>query len=168
MSDTLTNQAEERLNSLAEALVETFADKGCEVIQRLSEVTLIAPKEQWLEIAQTLQSDERFAFAQVVDACGVDYSTYGQSEWVTTASSATGYGRGVERENPLDDGATRFAAVYHLLSVANNQRLRVRIFVDSEFPVIDSVVNVWSGANWFEREAFDLYGILFDGHPDLR
>ncbi|MCG8428280.1 MAG: NADH-quinone oxidoreductase subunit C, partial [Chromatiales bacterium] len=109
------------------------------------------------------------AFEQVVDACGVDYSTYGQSEWVTTASSATGYGRGVERENLLnDDGATRFAAVYHLLSVANNQRLRVRIFVDSEFPVIDSVVNVWRGANWFEREAFDLYGILFDGHPDLR
>jgi NADH-quinone oxidoreductase subunit C len=99
----------------------------------------------------------------------VDYATYGKGEWATASASESGFGRGVEKVRVEEEGGSdRFAAVYHLLSVSNNTRLRLRVFVDSEQPIVDSVVGVWSGANWFEREAFDMFGILFSGHPDLR
>lgn len=169
MNDTVQTQSQERHAALAAALSESFTEQGCQVIRQLDEVTMVIPSEKLTEIALELKNSDRFGFDQLIDVCGIDYSLYGKSEWVTTASSATGYGRGVDRSVALGgDNATRFAAVYHLLSVANNQRLRLRVYVDSEFPVVDSVVSVWSGADWFEREAFDLYGILFDGHPDLR
>jgi NADH-quinone oxidoreductase subunit C len=95
----------------------------------------------------TLRDEQDFSFEELIDLCGVDYSTYGEGAWV---------GR-------------RFAAVTHLMSLSKNWRLRVRVFAaDDEFPVVDSVTNVWTSANWFEREAFDLYGIAFVGHDDLR
>ena len=113
-------------------------------------------------------------FEQLVDVCGVDYLTYGKSEWVTQTATDTGFSRGVEPDPVILDesdtfDARRFAAVYHLLSVENNKRLRLRAFSgESNPPILPSLVDVWNSANWFEREAFDLFGILFEGHPDLR
>ena len=112
----------------------------------VGEVTVEVPADNIKEICLFLRDEGGFGFDQLIDVCGVDYSEYGEGSW---------------------QGA-RFAVVYHLLSVCNNVRLRLRAFVDDEEPLIDSVTDVWSVANWFEREAFDLYGILFRGHPDLR
>jgi NADH-quinone oxidoreductase subunit C len=114
---------------------------------RLGEVMLDVPAARWAEVAQTLQSHTDLAFSQCVDVCGMDYSTYADGAW----------------------SGKRFAAVYQLLSIEKNWRLRVRVFAeDDALPAVSSVVSVWPGANWFEREAFDLYGIVFIGHPDLR
>jgi NADH-quinone oxidoreductase subunit C len=109
-----------------------------------------------------------------MDVCGVDYLTYGTDEWNTEDATETGFSRGVERGPVILDETEafpekRFAVVYHLLSLANNLRLRLRIFTGTENPpIVKSVVDIWNSANWFERETFDLYGILFEGHPDLR
>ncbi len=118
----------------------------------------------------TLRDNADLKFEILVDLAGIDYLDYGKTEWKTYSATATGFSRGVNRSAPRvpHDGA-RFAVAYNLLSVTNNQRLRIRSrCVDAEDPMIDSVVDVWPGANWFEREAFDLFGILFSGHPDLR
>jgi NADH-quinone oxidoreductase subunit C len=113
---------------------------------------------------------DEFGFEQLMDLCGIDYSTYGQADWDTQQATRSGFSRGVSpaihQEKPKH--YSRFAVVYHLLSIQHNQRLRVRAFIDHDPIRIDSVIPVWSVANWFEREAFDLFGILFDGHPDLR
>src|SRR5262245_23841455 len=117
-----------------------------------------------------LRDDPELKFEILIDLAGLDYLEYGDSEWKTLSATGSGFSRGVNRGGPRKphDGA-RFAVAYHLLSVTHNQRLRLRARCeDAEDPLIDSVVEVWPGANWFEREAFDLYGILFTGHPDLR
>jgi NADH-quinone oxidoreductase subunit C len=119
---------------------------------------------------------DELGFEQLIDLCGVDYLDYGQANWETLKAPNSGFSRGVfdfaDDESNNDDALNmerRFAVVYHLLSVSNNLRLRVKVFPESaQMPVVDSVIDIWSVANWFEREAFDLYGILFDGHPDLR
>jgi NADH-quinone oxidoreductase subunit C len=109
-----------------------------------------------------------------MDVCGVDYLRYGIDEWTTESATESGFSRGVEREFVIMDESDsfdprRFAVVYHLLSLKNNSRLRLRVFTGGDNPpIVDSVVTVWNSANWFEREVFDLYGILFHGHPDLR
>ncbi len=157
----------ERLDLLVENLRARFAADGCEVVCRYSEVTMLVPREQLIAVATELRDGEQFLFDQIIDICGVDYSTYGQDEWVTDGASATGFGRGVEAVSPVATDP-QFATVYHLLSVANNQRLRLRVFVDNEEMVVPSVVEIWSAADWYEREAFDMFGILFDDHPDLR
>jgi NADH-quinone oxidoreductase subunit C len=105
-----------------------------------------------------------------MDLCGVDYSEYGGSSWETKQSSEFGFSRAVDGANhsqPVDDGF-RFAVVYHLLSIQHNQRVRLKVRLDAETPVIDSVTDIWNSADWFEREAFDMFGILFSGHQDLR
>jgi NADH-quinone oxidoreductase subunit C len=110
-------------------------------------VTIVVPAAAYLEVARMLLRDDRLRFEQCIDLCGVDYLDYGDGSW---------------------DGA-RFAVVLHLLSVAHNWRLRVRAFCpDDDLPMVASVTPVWSAAGWFEREAFDLYGIVFEGHEDLR
>jgi NADH-quinone oxidoreductase subunit C len=117
---------------------------------------------------------DEVGFDQLMDLCGVDYLSYGQANWETTSVTQTGFSRGVfDFEEAEDTGATdmsrRFAVVYHLLSVANNRRVRVKVFAEeTQAPQVNSVVDVWRCADWFEREAFDLYGIIFAGHPDLR
>ncbi|MDR9499435.1 MAG: NADH-quinone oxidoreductase subunit C [Hydrogenovibrio sp.] len=117
---------------------------------------------------------DQVGFDQLMDLCGVDYLSYGQANWETTSVTQTGFSRGVfDFEEAEDTGAAdmprRFAVVYHLLSVANNRRVRVKVFAEkTQSPQVDSVVDVWRCADWFEREAFDLYGIVFAGHPDLR
>jgi NADH-quinone oxidoreductase subunit C len=169
MNDSDSKTMRSRLTRLAENLRERFVSLGCSLEQANQEITLVVPPENLLEVATSLRDEECFAFEELIDVCGVDYSTYGKTEWQTREAPNTGFGRGVVRPSQSDaEPQERFAAVYHLLSVRNNQRLRLRAFVDSEQPIVPSVVSIWSSADWFEREAFDLYGILFDGHPDLR
>lgn len=160
--------------TLAARIHERFEDKVTRVPSSCGEVTFEVDKEALLNVARTLRDDAEFGFEQLIDVCGVDYLTYGQAEWITDDATDSGYSRGVIREPVILDESEsfdprRFAAVYHLLSLRNNVRLRLRVFSgDSNPPVLPSVVDVWNSANWFEREAFDLYGILFEGHPDLR
>jgi NADH-quinone oxidoreductase subunit C len=128
------------------------------------------PPEKLKEVALILRDSPELKFEILVDVAGIDYLDYATTEWKTYSATTSGFSRGVNRGGIRvpHDGA-RFAVAYHLLSVTHNHRLRLRSrCVDLEDPVIDSLVDVWAGANWFEREAFDLFGILFTGHPDLR
>ncbi len=122
------------------------------------------------QVCQVLKDDEALAFNQLSDLCGVDYLSYGKADWETQDTTRTGFSRGVSQGVYIDtqDIENRFAVVYHLLSLQHNRRLRVRCFISGQPAKIASVTPIWAGANWFEREAFDLYGILFEGHPDLR
>ncbi|MBB1650815.1 NADH-quinone oxidoreductase subunit C [Delftia sp. UME58] len=132
---------------LRDVVAAALGDKARSVTVALGEVTVEVSAARYLEAMQVLHSAPDCRFEVLVDLCGVDYSTYAE----------------VGREGP------RFAVVSHLLSISLNQRLRVRVFCsDDDFPVVASVTPVWAGANWFEREAFDLFGIVFDGHDDLR
>jgi len=160
---------EDRLDELEEALEEHLEDfEDCRWERALAEMTLIVPRGQLIPIMKLLREKRALAFEQCIDVCGVDYAAYGDSEWVTSNAANSGFGRGASRELPELDPHDRFAVVYHLLSVSHNVRLRVKTFLDADRPIVDSVVGIWSGANWFEREAFDLFGIMFRGHPDLR
>ncbi len=144
------------------------------------EVTIEVLPENAIAVFTTLRDNETLGFDQLTDVCGVDYSEYGAVEWSTESPTSTGFSRGVEPATSArlrfgediestDSGRPRFAAVYHLLSLTHNHRLRIRVYCDSEdVPVVPSVMEIWPAANWYEREAFDLYGIIFEGHPDLR
>ena len=135
-----------RIETLTAALTATLPDKLVSVTTNLGEVTVVVRAQDLLSAAHALRDTPDLAFAQLIDLCGMDYSTHG-GVWE----------------------ASRYAVVYHLLSLKHNWRLRLRTFApDDDFPVVDSVIAVWSSANWYEREAFDLYGIVFTGHPDLR
>jgi len=124
-----------------------------------------------LDVCRTLRDAPELKFEMLMDLAGLDYLHYGRDEWQTDTATRSGFSRGrVPSAAPPDpDEAGRFAIVYNLLSISHNQRLRLKVKCpDTVEPVVDSVVDVWAGANWFEREAFDLFGILFRGHPDLR
>jgi NADH-quinone oxidoreductase subunit C len=136
-----------RTELLAEKVKALLGNRITGVVDALGEVTVTVKAANAVESMLLLRDDPELRFEQVIDVCGMDYKTYGDGRW---------------------EGA-RFAAVYHLLSVSRNNRLRVRVFApDDDMPLLDSVVDVWPSANWFEREAFDLFGIIFNGHPDLR
>jgi len=154
----------EQLNSKLSSMIDSVTLSDCD------EVTAVIPAKHILKVCQTLSTDAQFSFEQAVDICGVDYLTYGSTEWQTQAATETGFSRGrVSETNKAHEWKQpRFAVVYHLISYKHNSRLRLRVFVDEDFPRIDSVVSVWRSANWYERETFDLYGIIFEGHPDLR
>jgi len=160
--------------TMAARIEARFGDKLKHVESICDELTYEVPKEDLLDVARTLRDDPDFRFEQLIDACGVDYLTYGKDEWTTNSATGSGFSRGAEREPVILDESDsfdprRFAVVYHLMSVTNNIRLRLRVFAGSDNPpMVRSVVDVWNSANWFEREAFDLFGILFEGHPDLR
>lgn len=160
--------------TLAARIDARFGDKVKRISNRCGQLTYEVQKDSLLQVATALRDDPELNFEQLIDICGVDYLTYGVDEWTTESATETGFSRGVERETVLlDESDTfdprRFAVVYHLMSLKNNSRLRLRVHTGIENPpVIDSVYDVWNSANWFEREAFDLYGILFEGHPDLR
>ncbi|MDX2163880.1 MAG: NADH-quinone oxidoreductase subunit C [Gammaproteobacteria bacterium] len=133
--------------------------------------TLEISKEELLSTAKKLRDDPEHRYDALIDLCAVDYLHYGQSEWQTTKATGTGFDRAVDKSGNLKEvtwDKPRFAVVYHLLSYSLNQRLRLKVFLDHDPPIIDSVVSIWPSANWYEREAFDLYGILFNNHPDLR
>ncbi|MDX1593686.1 MAG: NADH-quinone oxidoreductase subunit C [Gammaproteobacteria bacterium] len=157
---------------LAERAREILGDKVGDCIVDRGEVTLIVPRSALLEACTQLRDAGELGFEELIDVCGIDYSEYGVDEWESDSAPDTGFSRGVSRDGASHGGQAhphRFAAVYQLLSICNNQRLRVRCYAeDDAFPVIDSVTGIWRSADWFEREAFDLYGIVFEGHPDLR
>ena len=160
--------------TLAARIDERFAGQVTRIASTCGELTYELGKDDLIAVATALRDDAEFGFDQLMDVCGVDYLTYGKDEWVTESATGSGFSRGVEIEPVILDESDRFdprrfAAVYHLLSVQNNWRVRLRVFTGgTNPPIIPSLVEVWNSANWFEREAFDLYGILFDGHPDLR
>ncbi|MDB2705732.1 NADH-quinone oxidoreductase subunit C [Pseudomonadota bacterium] len=132
------------------------------------ELTIYVPSDRILSVCEKLRDD--FGFEQLIDLCCVDYSEYGGSAWETKEASNHGFSRAVDgagNMEPVAEGL-RYAVVYHLLSIQHNQRLRIKVRLDADSPIIDSVTNIWNSANWYEREAFDLFGILFDGHDDLR
>ena len=131
------------------------------------ETTLEIPRDKLLEVCRILRDDPSLRFEQLMDICGVDYSEYGQSSRGVIGLIAEDV---IEFPDYPEQPWTgpRFAVVYHLLSLTHNERLRLRVFTDDETPIVDSVIDIWAAANWFEREAFDLFGILFEGHPDLR
>jgi NADH-quinone oxidoreductase subunit C len=136
-----------RLENLEAALPAAFGEALKSLVVDRGEITIVVAPGQLRDVMTGLRDRAELKFESLIDVCGVDYSTFGDGAW---------------------NGA-RFAAVYHLLSLAHNRRLRVRTFATDEgFPVLPSVQDIWPAANWFEREAFDLYGIVFDGHPDLR
>jgi len=160
---------EERLDELEDTLEEYLEDyEDCSWSRKLGETTLTVPREQLFAVMRILRENKHLAMEQCIDVCGVDYAAYGDSEWITTGAANSGFERGATRDVPEMKPENRFAVVYHLLSVTHNVRLRVKTFLDAQAPIVDSVVGIWTSANWFEREAFDLYGIMFSGHPDLR
>lgn len=182
------------LETLVAHLGAVLGDKNVGTTTLLREATVVVAPEHLLEIASLLRDASELRFEQLIDLCGVDYSTYGrvtsETEPEQVESDAPTGGTAPEvGAAPAIDGTVperaqsaarmpkphsplvgrRFAVVYHLLSITHNWRLRVRVFAaDDEFPVVPSVIDIWPAANWFEREAFDLYGIVFTGHPDLR
>jgi NADH-quinone oxidoreductase subunit C len=160
------------VQTLKEQTLKNFASwiQRAEIYR--DELTLEVDRHYLRDICFMLRDKPKYNFQMLVDVCGIDYLHYGYSEWQTESTTATGFSRGV---NPFNIKVkedlvkpARFAVVYHLLSLDNNQRIRLRAYVDEEQPIIDSVTEIWPSANWFEREAFDLYGIMFKGHPDLR
>jgi NADH-quinone oxidoreductase subunit C len=168
------------INELSQALATTFSGKLVSNIVAHGEVTIEVAAGDIVAVCEQLKDQSQFKFEQLIDVCGVDYFSYGNSEWATDETTSTGYSRGVEPKTgarlKFGDDLTaansdrpRFAAVYHLMSLTNNHRLRVRVYCDDDaVPVVPSVIDIWPSANWFEREAFDLFGIIFEGHPDLR
>ena len=145
-----------------------FIESSC------NELIFELQSEDLIEVAKELKTNENMMFEQLTDLCGVDYLTYGVDEWTTKSATSSGFSRGVSRQSViLDDADTfddkRFAVIYNLLSIKHNSRIRLRVYTgDKNPPIIPSVASIWSSANWLERETFDLYGILFEGHPDLR
>ncbi|MCD6039193.1 MAG: nqo5 [Gammaproteobacteria bacterium] len=133
----------------------------------LGELTIIVAPQHLRELCFALRDDPDFNFKLLIDICGVDYLQYGVSEWTTNSATATGFERGVECQDTVRK-EPRFASVYHLLSLTHNQRLRIRVPLNEARLEVPSVMAIWPAANWFEREAFDLFGIVYSEHPDLR
>lgn len=139
--------ASQKMEALKATVESVLGGKLVNITLALDELTIVCKSADLIEVATQLHTHDQLSFEQCIDLCGMDYSTYKDAVW---------------------DGP-RFAVVYHLLSIKHNWRIRLRTFAeDDSFPVVKSVVQIWTGVNWFEREAFDLYGIVFEGHPDLR
>lgn len=138
----------DKITALAARIQEKMGDSFDDIIESGSELTLVAQLDKLVSICEKLRDE--FHFDQLIDLCGVDYMDYRKE------SAGENY------------SGPRFAVVYHLQSIKDNRRVRVRVYLNDDSLIVDSVVNVWNSANWYEREAFDLYGIIFDGHPDLR
>lgn len=155
---------------LIDDLQEQFGDKLLH-IEQLDMLTVELSRDHLIEVCQGLWEKPFFKFDMLIDICGVDYLHYGLSEWRTETTTASGFSRGTDSDQmhrviPWDK--PRFAVVYHLLSIHNNLRLRLKVYADEDDMLIPSVMPIWDAANWFEREAYDLFGFEFDGHPDLR
>ena len=171
----------QRAQELADQLKQRFGETLSDSRVTLGEVTVEVAAEQLREVALALRDEPALCFEQLTDLCGVDYLSWGTDEWTRGELSESGYSRGVEgadttgrlhfgdeaQQSDLD--GPRFFGVIHLLSLTHNRRLRVRCPAsDDDAPILPTLTDIWPSSDWFEREAFDLYGILFDGHPDLR
>ena len=164
--------------TLAEVIEAKLGDKLTRLDSTHGELGYRLASGDLLDCARILRDDRALRFEMLMDICGVDYLSYGRAEWDTASATSTGFSRGVHQEqtagtdkiaNTQYRPESRFAIVYHLLSVTHNHRVRLKIFcADEDRPMVDSVISIWSSAGWYEREAFDLFGILFVGHPDLR
>ena len=162
-----------RLETLAASIQTRFGDRLTRVLSTCNELTYEVPAAQLRDVSFALRDEAEFKFEQLIDLSGVDYLEHGLTEWNTYGSTSTGFSRGVDAIDdaivPSTGAKPRFAVAVHLLSITHNWRLRLRCYcVGQEPPAVDSLVEVWASANWYEREAFDLFGILFPGHPDLR
>jgi NADH-quinone oxidoreductase subunit C len=169
-------QTPSRLDSLGLAVAQALPGLLQAVPNTCRELTYEVPAAKLLEAATALRDAAGLKFEMCMDVCGVDYLEHGRAEWKTESATSSGFSRGVARRSMADDvreealtPGRRFAVVYHLLSLSLNQRLRLRVYcADDAEPMVDSVAGIWAGADWFERETFDMFGILFKGHPDLR
>jgi NADH-quinone oxidoreductase subunit C len=161
-----------RLENLASAVARALPGQLRPVPNTCGELTYEVAADELLEAAKVLRDAPELKFEMCMDVCGVDYLEHGRAEWKTQDATSSGFSRGVARGPELDaplSSGRRFAVAYHLLSVSLNQRVRLRVFCpDDAEPMVDSVIGVWAGVDWFERETFDMFGILFKGHPDLR
>jgi NADH-quinone oxidoreductase subunit C len=163
-----------RSEALLSAVTERFAERVVVVSSSCGEVHVEVRPADLLSVMTALRDEEPFRFEMLVDLCGVDYLGYGHAEWKTEDATSSGFSRAASRETILADpdekfDPRRFAVVYHLLSISHNRRLRVTAYTGPDNPpMVPSVTGVWASADWYEREAFDLFGILFEGHGDLR
>ena len=169
-----------RLQSMALTLEDRFNGLLRRRESSCGELSFDLDAAELVATATVLRDEEAFSFDSLIDVCGVDYLSYGQAEWRTEQATGTGFSRAVERgdapgshapdaDAPSRAVSARFAGIYHLLSLRHNLRLRLRAFAVGEHPpLLPSVTGVWQAADWFEREAFDLFGIVFEGHGDLR
>lgn len=153
---------------LSERIKAEFGDQ-VSLVAALDCVTVTLAADHLLSFCQRMHDDDAYAFDTLLDVCGVDYADYGRSYWRQGEQTTGGYSRAVSTEGDavLEWDKPRYAVVYHLLSVEHNHRLRIKVYLEPE-PSINSVIDIWPSANWYEREAFDLFGIFFVGHPDLR
>ena len=161
----------ERIEALASQIDAHLSGRAQRVASLNDEVTYEVEPAQLLSVCRALRDTPELKFEMLMDVAGIDYLHHGRDEWQTESATRSGFSRGrVARTTAPDPNmAGRFAVVYHLLSITHNRRMRLRVkCADTQDPEVDSVIDVWACANWFERETFDLFGIVFRGHPDLR
>lgn len=167
----MVNKKYEQLNDCIDQYLNSF-----EIVKTNdgTSITLELKKDDLIEICSLLKNTEALNFSMLIDVCGIDYLHYGIGDWETTKATTSGYSRAVQQNTIIPDPdekyqEKRFAVIYHLLSIDKNWRIRLKTFTGSENPpIVQSVTGIWNSADWFEREAFDLFGIYFDGHPDPR
>ncbi len=169
----------ERNQTIARRVEDLLGDRVASVREQARQLIVELKPRDWIDSCTKLRDDEALGFDMLMDLCGVDYLGYGDDEWETAEASSTGFSRGVDHLGPgrfdwadrpeSERIPNRFAVVCQLLSTTHNHRLRLRCHPEeADFPSLPSLVEVWASANWYEREAFDLFGIVFEGHPDLR
>ena len=167
----MSNKKYEQLNDLIKQYLKSFEIVK---INHRTSITLVLKKDDLVEICTLLKETKALNFSMLIDLCGVDYLHYGVDDWETSKATASGFSRAVQKNTIIPDPdeeyqEKRFAIIYHLLSIEKNWRIRLKTFTgNANPPTVQSVTGIWGSANWFEREAFDLFGIHFNGHPDLR
>ena len=159
-------------------IIQNSLEGEYEIESQADILTLRVKKDYLLSIMNSLKTNEELLFNQLTDICGVDYSLFGKPEWKTKEVTSSGYSRGIKASSHgrIKFGETvdalntedRFCVCYHLLSIKYNRRIRVKVYINEDTLILPSVTSIWSSADWYEREAFDLFGILFENHPDLR
>jgi NADH-quinone oxidoreductase subunit C len=165
--------------ALAQALDDVLGERIAGIAEHRGQLTAVIKAEHWLDAAYLLRDDPKLCFEQLIDLCGIDYLGFGDDEWETAEATGHGFSRGVDALGPgrfswaerpeAAELPKRFGVAVHLLSIKFNRRLRIRTFAPGdELPMLPSLIEVWNSVNWYERETFDLFGIVFEGHPDLR